>query len=81
MLPVVVYAAERRVCASGKSDFWDYATLLEAAVLNGDKARAEGALKEALPLVRRPLGTGDDGPQPPPDPRGPPATRPLRRLG
>ncbi len=36
LLPIVQYAAERKV-ATGKPDYWDYATLLKAAVLNRDR--------------------------------------------
>jgi tetratricopeptide (TPR) repeat protein len=47
LIAVVTYSAERRV-AAGQPDYWDYATLLELAVLgkDADKARA------ALPTVR-----------------------------
>lgn len=41
LLPVVRFAVLRRI-ASGKADYWDYATLLELAVLDGD---ADGARK------------------------------------
>ncbi len=51
LIPVVVYAAERRV-ASGSADYWDHATLIEAAVLGRDRARAESALKRALAAMR-----------------------------
>lgn len=51
LIPVVKYAALRRV-ASGKPDYWDHATLLEAAVLAGDESAARGALRSALPVIR-----------------------------
>jgi tetratricopeptide (TPR) repeat protein len=49
--PVVSYAAERRI-ASGKPDYWDYATRLELAVLANDEQRALDAVSEALAAVR-----------------------------
>jgi len=49
--PVVAYAVERRI-ASGKPDYWDYATRFELAVLSGDEKRARKALGEALAAVR-----------------------------
>ena len=51
LLPVVRYAAQRRI-ASGKADYWDYATLLEAAVLAGDEDGARRALGDALAVMR-----------------------------
>jgi tetratricopeptide (TPR) repeat protein len=51
LLPVVSYAVERRI-ASGKPDYWDYATRLELAVLAKDKDAAMNALAEALPEIR-----------------------------
>jgi tetratricopeptide (TPR) repeat protein len=51
LLPLVRYAAIRRV-AAGQPDFWDYATLLEAAVLLRNEEEAFDALGNALPLVR-----------------------------
>jgi hypothetical protein len=39
LLPVVTYAVKRRI-ASGKPDYWDYATLLELEVLNGNEEQA-----------------------------------------
>ena len=49
--PVVSYAVERRI-ASGKPDYWDYATRLELAVLANDQDRAGQALGDALALAR-----------------------------
>jgi hypothetical protein len=53
LIPVVRYAAERRV-ASGKPDYWDHATLLEAAVLSGDEGATRTAAGRALALIREP---------------------------
>jgi len=51
LIPVVTYAVERRIAAS-KPDYWDYATLLELAVLGKDKPAANKALTAALANVR-----------------------------
>lgn len=51
ILPVVRYAAERKV-AKGKPDYWDYATLLELAVLGTDRTQAAQVLPRALACVR-----------------------------
>ena len=51
MIPVVKYSAERRV-AAGQPDYWDYATLLEAAVLACDEAAAIKAGSSALAAIR-----------------------------
>lgn len=51
ILPVVRYAVERKI-ASGKPDYWDYATLLELAVLGKDESGAMDALAKALPIIR-----------------------------
>jgi len=53
LLPVVRYAAERRL-AAGAPDYWDHATLLELAVLARDQDAAAGALESALGAVREP---------------------------
>ena len=53
LIPIVTYAAERRI-ASGKPDYWDHATLLELAVLGKDRQKARTAITAALPLVREP---------------------------
>ena len=51
LAPVVKYSAQRRV-ESGKPDYWDHATLFEAAVLDGDENVARAALGQALAVVR-----------------------------
>lgn len=51
LLPVISYAVERRI-ATGKPDYWDYATRLELAVIARDQARAEIALGDALGHMR-----------------------------
>ncbi|MCZ2148736.1 MAG: DUF4071 domain-containing protein [Bryobacterales bacterium] len=51
ILPLVRYAVERKM-ARGKPDYWDYATLLELAVLAGDKEEARKSLARALALPR-----------------------------
>jgi hypothetical protein len=47
LAPVVRYAVERKI-ASGRPDYWDYATLVEANVLGKDEAAATEALGNAL---------------------------------
>jgi hypothetical protein len=42
---------EQRI-VQGKPDYWDYATLIELAVLAKDQAAAESALADALAHVR-----------------------------
>jgi hypothetical protein len=49
--PLVRYAVERKI-ATGEPDYWDYATLLEIAVLEMDEAGARHALSEALACLR-----------------------------
>jgi MAP3K TRAFs-binding domain len=51
LIPVVTYATKRRI-ASGKPDYWDYATLLELAVLAGDEAASIDALGNAAAAIR-----------------------------
>jgi hypothetical protein len=53
ILPVVRYAVERRI-ASGQPDYWDYATVVELAVLGNDEKRARTALGQAIAIVREP---------------------------
>lgn len=51
LIPVVRYSVERRI-AKGAPDYWDFATLLELAMLTGDEERAINALTDALAAVR-----------------------------
>lgn len=51
LLPVVSYAAERRI-AQGQPDYWDFATRLELAVLAHDREAAQDALAATLAHVR-----------------------------
>ncbi len=53
LLPVVRYAVERRL-AKRTPDYWDYATVLELAVLADDPAAAQDALSDALAHLREP---------------------------
>ncbi len=53
LLPVVTYAVRRRV-AQGTPDYWDYATLLELAVLREDEGDGLDAAGSALAAVREP---------------------------
>lgn len=50
-LPVVRYAVERKI-ESGKSDYWDHATMLELAVLANDENGAMDALDKAVAVMR-----------------------------
>jgi hypothetical protein len=51
LIAVVTYAVERRI-AAGRPDYWDFATLLELAVLGKQQAQASSALGKALAAVR-----------------------------
>jgi hypothetical protein len=51
ILPVVTYAVEQKI-AKGKPDYWDYATLLELAVMAKDEQRAMQAAGDALSAIR-----------------------------
>ena len=51
LLPVVMFAVRQRL-KSTKPDYWDYATLLELAVLESDEDDARRALSDALSHVR-----------------------------
>jgi tetratricopeptide (TPR) repeat protein len=51
LIPVVEYSVERRI-HTGKPDYWDYATLLELAVLSKDKEKAIKSLSKALALLK-----------------------------
>jgi tetratricopeptide (TPR) repeat protein len=51
ILPVVSYTVERRI-ASGKPDYWDYATRLELAFLAKDEQSSTKALTQSLASIR-----------------------------
>ena len=51
VLPIVRYAASRRI-AAGTPDYWDHATLLELAILGKDENEANEHLTKALPIIR-----------------------------
>lgn len=51
IIPIVRYAVQRRV-AKGKPDYWDYATLLELAVLAKDEEGATDYTAKALAEIR-----------------------------
>lgn len=53
LIPVVEYAVDRRI-ATGKPDYWDYATRLELAVLAKDQDTAIKSTSNALALLREP---------------------------
>jgi len=51
LIPVVQYAVKRRL-ESKTPDYWDYATLLELAVLKNDRTAAERALSDSVAAIR-----------------------------
>ena len=51
LLPVVQFSVNRRI-RSSTPDYWDYSTLLELAVLEGDNVTAQQHLGSALTSVR-----------------------------
>ena len=51
LVPVVRYSIQRKI-EKGNPDYWDYATLLELAVLEGNKDTASQALGDALANIR-----------------------------
>jgi MAP3K TRAFs-binding domain len=51
ILPIVRYAASRRI-AGGTPDYWDYATLVELAILGKNESEASENLGNALAKVR-----------------------------
>lgn len=51
ILGPVRYAVERKI-AKGKPDYWDWATLLELAVIGNDSLEARSVLPKALSCVR-----------------------------
>ncbi len=53
LAPVVTYAVERKI-AKGQPDYWDYATLLELAILSNDEGAARRALGKAATRIREP---------------------------
>jgi tetratricopeptide (TPR) repeat protein len=53
MIPVVEYSVERRI-STGIPDYWDYATLVELAVLARNKESAMENAKRALASLRAP---------------------------
>lgn len=57
LVTVVRYAVERKI-AAGKPDYWDFATLVELAVLAKDEDAAMDALAKALPVIREPWEPG-----------------------
>jgi hypothetical protein len=69
ILPVVRYAVECRI-ASGQQDYWDYATLVELAVLGKDEVRVRDALEGGVRPQSRTVGGGNDRPKPAADQRG-----------
>jgi hypothetical protein len=51
LLPVVTYSMQRRI-QSTQPDYWDYATLLELAVLDGDEEKVMDVLPNTVAAVR-----------------------------
>lgn len=51
LLPVVRYAVQQRL-ENRDADYWDYATMLELAILADDRDEAENYLAESLAAVR-----------------------------
>lgn len=51
MVPVVRYAAEQRL-EHRTPDYWDYATLMEIAVIEGDAGSARNHLRKAMEIAR-----------------------------
>jgi hypothetical protein len=58
LIPVVRYSVERRI-AGGRADYWDWATLLELAMLAADEPGAIDALSSHY---SRTVGAGDNPP-------------------
>jgi hypothetical protein len=54
LIPVVKYSIERKI-ANGKADYWDYAALLELAILAKDKESSFYYLSKSLSLLRERL--------------------------
>ncbi len=53
LIPVIAYAVERRI-AQGQADYWDFAILLELAVLANNTKAALNALVDTLAHIREP---------------------------
>jgi len=51
LLPIVKFAVEQKM-KTKTPDYWDYATLLEIAVLEKNQAAAKEALKKSIPAIR-----------------------------
>ena len=51
LIPVVKYSVQRKI-AKGNPDYWDYATLLELAILAKDKDASFNFLAKALTHLR-----------------------------
>lgn len=51
IFPVVRYSVEQRL-SNGLPDYWDYATLLELSILDGDKEQAHMYARKSLANVR-----------------------------
>ena len=51
ILPVVRYSVQRKI-AAGKPDYWDYATLIELAVLANDQGQADAVMPHAVGAIR-----------------------------
>ncbi|MGH3983146.1 MAG: TRAFs-binding domain-containing protein [Pseudonocardiaceae bacterium] len=51
LLPIVTYSVKRRI-QSKQPDYWDYATVLELAVINRDEDAVRAALADAVTAVR-----------------------------
>lgn len=51
LIPLVRYAVERRI-NSGLPDYWDYAALLELAIISDDKVMANFSVNKATKLIR-----------------------------
>jgi tetratricopeptide (TPR) repeat protein len=51
LIPVVKYSLQRKI-SNGKADYWDYATLLQLAILAKDKEESFNHLSQSLSLLR-----------------------------
>ncbi|MGO8056504.1 TRAFs-binding domain-containing protein, partial [Rhizobium leguminosarum] len=51
MLPIVKFAVEQKM-KTKTPDYWDYATLLEIAVLEKNQLAAKDALKKSIQAIR-----------------------------